>query len=182
VNKTNDPHYTGNKITYKRVNEVDYSIAHHTHGPLRVTLDANRRIKRIIKKTRIKDINFLCPQSVVDFRISASTEVDFGTGIQIRELPKHGRQKERLSYQFELFSVDLTKVEQGDWEGTRTVYETEIELVEMHVLRAEKEKRESGMPNDFMTIATALVNNIRAFLLIAKEFQQYSLPPDTSKS
>jgi hypothetical protein len=43
---------------------------------------------------------------------------------------------------------------QGDWEGTRTVYETEIELVEMHVLRAEKEKRESGMPNDFMTIAT----------------------------
>lgn len=124
----------GNKITYKRVNEVDYSIAHHTHGPLRVTLDANRRIKRIIKKTRIKDINFLCPQSVVDFRISASTyvhllpnalgpwnellaqdsEVDFGTGIQIRELPKHGRQKERLSYQFELFSVDLTKVEQVD--------------------------------------------------------------------
>ena len=42
-------------------------------GQVRVTLDEAGQEKRVIRKTRLKDINFHSPQSIIDFRISAST-------------------------------------------------------------------------------------------------------------
>jgi hypothetical protein len=78
--------------------------------------------------------------------------------------PTHNRKKERISYQFELFSFDLTKVEKNDRQGTSTTYEMEIELMDMDLLRAERHKLDNKLPNDFLTIATGThrTHNARA--------------------
>jgi hypothetical protein len=59
----------GKKVTYAHFREVDMFYP----GQVRVTLDEAGNEKRVIRKKRISDINFHSPQSVIDFRISAST-------------------------------------------------------------------------------------------------------------
>ncbi|ELR23970.1 mRNA capping enzyme, beta chain, putative [Acanthamoeba castellanii str. Neff] len=141
------PDYRGKKVTYAHFREVDMFYP----GQVRVTLDEAGNEKRIIRKKRISDINFHSPQSVIDFRISASTEEHVE---RPHTRPSHERQKERISYRFELFSFDLTKVEKLDRQGTSTTYEMEVELADMALVRAERQKLNNKLPNDFLAIAT----------------------------
>jgi hypothetical protein len=168
----------GKKVTYAHFREVDMFYP----GQVRVTLDEAGNEKRIIRKKRISDINFHSPQSIIDFRISASTypptfpfriplhSSDCVRRVRVRAAcswtkreehverphtrPSHERQKERISYRFELFSFDLTKVEKLDRQGTSTTYEMELELADMALVRAERQKLNNKLPNDFLAIAT----------------------------
>lgn len=111
----------------------------------------------------------------IDFRISANRErrVELPTG-ECDQL----RRKDRLSYRFDLFALELTKVdlfnnltrgEPTSERPTSTTFEVEVEVKEMAYLRAEAAKVRAGVPNDFVRVATALLETMRTLA-------QYALP------
>lgn len=88
------------------------------------------------------------------------------------------RRKERLTYRYELFAIELTKVDlfntlvRGEPANDRpnsTTFEVEIELRELAFLRSEAAKVKQGQPNDFVRIAGALLDTMRTLA-------QYALP------
>lgn len=111
----------------------------------------------------------------IDFRISANRE-------RRVDLPKTEcdqiRKKDRLSYRFDLYAIELTKVdlyndvkngEPASDRPSNTSFEVEIELKEMAFLRQEAAKVKTGQPNEFVRIATSFLENLRTFA-------QYALP------
>ena len=112
----------------------------------------------------------------IDFRISANRE-------RRVDLPKTEcdqiRKKDRLSYRFDLYAIELTKVDlyndvtkgepTSDTRPSNTSFEVEIELKEMAFLRQEAAKVKTGQPNEFVRIATSFLENLRTFA-------QYALP------
>lgn len=75
---------------------------------VRVSVGADgTSILACISKNRLANIDFSNPTSKCDFRISASTE----TAVPLPKTePSYMRHKDRMSYQFEIWSIDLSKV------------------------------------------------------------------------
>eukprot|EP01083_Nonionella_stella_P008469 24446_1 len=98
------------KLLFKRSRTVDkiYQSPGDRSSSIRVTLDMNNgaRIKEVIEKKKKASMNICCPGSKFDIRISASVE---------NIVPKPQRQivsslrcKDRISYQYDYFSIDIT--------------------------------------------------------------------------
>jgi hypothetical protein len=88
------------------------------------------------------------------------------------------RRKDRLSYRFDLFAIELTKVDlfssvvRGEPSSDRpasTTFEVEVELKELAFLRQEAAKVRANVPNEFVRVATALLETMRTLA-------QYALP------
>lgn len=72
------------------------------------------------------------------------------------------RQKNRLRYMQDLFSIDMTHVTQGDASppGTSS-YEVELEVVDMKRVAAERLRANARESNHFAQIVQIFLNNIR---------------------
>lgn len=123
-----DPHAP--KYTYKHTTQLDKLY----YNGARVTTDLEGNVKACIKKQRLGNLNFLCPSPSLDFRLSASVENPVplpktpsasasSTGGHSKHNPvghmyndrkRDGvrliRRKDRTSYFFEIWSVDMTTV------------------------------------------------------------------------
>jgi hypothetical protein len=102
--------------------------------------------------------------------------------------PDQIRRKDRRSYRFDLWSIELTRVDQYSGaasivrgaiadgaRATSTTFEVEVEIKEMDFLRREAAKVRAGQPNDFVKIGTAFLDTLRTLSQFAFPGQ---LPPN----
>lgn len=68
----------------------------------------SQKIVNCISKRRLAHLDIHVPESLVDYRISVNMEVPMPT--PYGKYPSHVRQKDRISYQYDCFSLDLTQV------------------------------------------------------------------------
>lgn len=123
---------------------------------------------RVQRKTRLGDLNFMCPFSLLDARYSASKEATVSLPNNGGPDPSRKRMKERISYKFESLSVDITAVETTDPEAgmyNHPTHEIEVEVDTSANLHGEVEKYRAGDPSSqLFRIATSLVNTVRLLM------------------
>lgn len=93
--------------------------------------------------------------------------------------PDQLRRKDRMSYRYDLWAIELTKVdlftalspagEPLTEKPASTTFEVEVEIKEMDYLRREAAKVKSGAPNDFVKVATSMLDQMRTL-------SQYAFP------
>ena len=83
-----------------------------------------------------------------------------------------------MSYRYDLWAIELTKVdlftalsngEPVSDKPASTTFEVELEIKEMDYLRREAAKVKAGAPNDFVKVATAMMDQMRTL-------SQYAFP------
>jgi len=152
---------------------------------VRVTTDQQGTVKECIVKEKLQHIEFWSgkPKSI-DFRVSASRERT--VPLPTCE-PDQIRRKDRRTYRFDLWSLELTRVDlftgssltkgelRPDARPASSTFEVEVELKETECLRREAAKVRAGQPNDFVKIASALLDTMRTLAQFAFPGQ---LPPN----
>jgi hypothetical protein len=181
------------KISYKHPITTDkfYSIG---GKQVRITLDnkKNNEIIASITKEKLKSLDFHnSTLQSLDFRVTAAIELPFDR----EKLPKNAipdqiRRKDRLSYAFELWSIDITRVDtylaaqidkvSGKTTGNPKVsYEIEVELIDNEFVRNEAVKHRRGEGNQIIWIAQSLFDNLRTLSKFA--FPNVQPPPSCRK-
>eukprot|EP00178_Gracilaria_changii_P009535 TRINITY_DN2783_c0_g1_i1.p1 TRINITY_DN2783_c0_g1~~TRINITY_DN2783_c0_g1_i1.p1 ORF type:complete len:431 (+),score=66.15 TRINITY_DN2783_c0_g1_i1:137-1294(+) len=158
---------TKNKVHYTRTKHLDV----HWPGKVRETKELRKspdgseyyQTIRVQSKTRLGDMNVICPLSLLDMRYSASLEKD--AQIPPNSTPSRQRMKDRISYKYEYLSIDITCVTMeslaGQAEGQRT-FEVEVEIDSVANLFQEVTKyRRGDSTSKLFDIATCLVNTVR---------------------
>lgn len=78
-------------------------------GKLRVTKDTKtQQILGAIQKQRLANLDIHIPESHMDYRISVT--IEHPVPVPYGKYPMSSRRKDRLSYKYDLFSIDLTQV------------------------------------------------------------------------
>jgi hypothetical protein len=86
-----------------QVRQSVFDIRHLvTHRFLRVQILAT------VQKQRLANLDIHIPESSMDYRISVTIEQPMN--VPYGKFPRTYRQKDRLSYKYDVFSVDLTQV------------------------------------------------------------------------
>ncbi|KAJ9068375.1 mRNA-capping enzyme subunit beta [Entomophthora muscae] len=174
VNETNSAGYKGKRISYKHLYEKDtFYVA--KGGKIRVTCDSRTdEIKEdgIVQKTRLDSMDIYSPLNNLDFRISINDEVpmELPTG-----KPMHVRIKDRLSYEHDLWRVDLTQVKtqgtgpQSNGNSSGMTHELEIEVSNLEVLRNEHNLMKQGKANQYLHFIHCFLNNVRLLAQYSKK-------------
>lgn len=118
---------------------------------------------RVQSKTRLGDLNVLCPGRTVDIRYSASAERD--STVPQNASPVLQRTKDRISYKFDYLSVDITCVEANTRANVTTTFEVEVEIDSSADLYNEVQKfRRNDETSKLFEIAASMVNTARLLL------------------
>lgn len=175
---------------------------------VRVSYDTNGAVVECIVKDKLEHVDFWNGKAkAIDFRISASRErKGLHTQAQSKQTedarasstcspllaltcavpvpvplsaPDQIRRKDRMSYRYDLWSIELTKVdlftalasngEPVSAQPASTTFEVEVEIREMEYLRREAAKVRAGAPNEFVKVATAMIDQMRTL-------SQYAFP------
>ncbi len=119
--------------------------------------------KRAIQKTKLQSIDFLCPHNTWDFRITVSEE-------KVVDMPDssyhvtHERSKDRLSYSFDIYQIDITvvkdrRIHNGTFgEYNQPTYEVEMECSTDAFLKEKKLMMEKSN-NNFTGMCKSKENN-----------------------
>lgn len=75
------------------------------------------------------------------------------------------RNKDRISYAHQLFTIDLTQVTGGSQAAQSVTHELEIEFKDARVLLVEARKDAEGQENRYLEMVQAFLNNVRESLL-----------------
>lgn len=174
VNETNIEGYKGKKITYKHLYEKD-SFYSTKNGKVRVTSDSRTdKIKEggIVSKSRIETLDIFSPLNNLDFRISVNDEIPVA---EPSGDPIHTRIKDRLSYEHDLWRIDLTQVKtqangsNGCENGLSMSHELEIEVSNLEVLKNEYQLKQEGKPNQYLHFIHCFLNNVRLLAQFSKK-------------
>lgn len=170
------------RIEYVRTRETDYFWPGKVRETRQAVTENGKEVERTIRvqrKTRISDINFMCPISSLDVRYSASAEVE--AELPRGPEPRQKRYKERISYKFDCVSVDITAVEMTDPGAgifERKSTEIEVEIDASANLFGEVDKFNKGDPSSrLFEMAATLINTVR---VIQEEVRQ--VPPSEVES
>ncbi|KAF9985624.1 mRNA-capping enzyme subunit beta [Modicella reniformis] len=181
------------QISYHHTREIDQFFLSQG-GRARVTKDqkTNEVIPNgIVKKERIADLDVYSPRNAFDYRISVNIEVPVPH--PQGEL-QHERHKDRMSYRYNNFKIDLTQVKSpkksnapnthahnysqmrpmNSNNNQDVTHELEIEFVHAEQLAREREIRinsRGAQPDRFIEIVGLFVNNIRG-LVVRGNIQQ----------
>ncbi|PXF44527.1 mRNA-capping enzyme subunit beta [Gracilariopsis chorda] len=161
---------TKNKVSFTRSRHLDvyYSGNIREVKEIRKRADGSEYYQTIHvqSKTRLGDLNVLCPIAQLDMRYSASREEP--AEIQPNMVPTRQRLKDRISYRYEYLSIDITCVHMetlGGTSGSLRTYEVEIEIDSSARLFDEVKKyRQGDDSSKLFDIATCLVNTVRILL------------------
>lgn len=170
----------GGKITYKRTKECDlFYHSKEKQKRVRVSVDPETRkqLRSIIKEKK-KNFDFYCPYSSFDFRITLSLEnvVPFPKD---EEIPFLERYKDRLSYEFDVWKIDITTVTESKLDhfgqhiqnNTSVTYEVEMECkIDNFVM--EKQKILKGEKNKFSDLSAEIISNVKNLLKVCEPKQQ----------
>jgi len=174
-------------IKYSRTQDIDklYENPYKKQSNIRVTLDINKpnsiKSNGILEKSRIGDKAVVFPEEKFDVRLSCSTENIAPKPVgQIVQLI---RVKDRISYKFDIFSIDLSvvhtyetdlspnfierlrleftkKPNQRKWpmdHGYKKTYEIEVEIIDNKWLLKQRNLRRDKKPSQFKEACCALV-------------------------
>ena len=124
---------------------------------MRITSDAAGAVVGCVVKEKLANMDFASTHGCKDLRISASRErkVPLPARLPPAQLE---RRKDRMSYRYDIWSVDLTRVE-----SVTTSFEVEIELRDTALLRAEAGKERRGEPNTLTELAINFICQMRAY-------------------
>lgn len=174
----------GPKITYKRTKECDlFYHGKEKHKRIRVSVhpETRKQLRAIIKEKK-KNFDFYCPQSSFDFRITLSleNEVPFPKD---EEIPFLERYKDRLSYEFDIWKIDITTVTESKLDhfgqfiqnSTSLTYEVEMECKIDYFVK-EKEKILRGEKNKFSDISAEIISNVKNLLKACEPKQKVYKP------
>lgn len=184
--------YIGPKITHKHIKELDRFYKYKGGGYIRVAIDPQtQKMKRAIRKTRLQNLDFYCPHEQFDFRVSINLEEETEFPNE-DDTPDHERSKDRLSYIFYPYQIDITVVKTTQMDNfgkplrsfTRT-YEVEMECNPDQFF-IEKIKLDNKQENKFAEKVTcivyfynfltiffiALLNMVRTMINLCKTQQQ----------
>jgi len=168
-------------IGYKRTTHIDrFFEIEDSKNRIRETRDPKSgKILNTIIKEGMGSMEFHMPKTDFDFRISASLEKPVPPVPSDRN-PDTIRKKNRLSYTFECFSIDITTVE--SWEnptreiaesvmdhakaGTTTefpptsrTYEIELEVADIKFLRKQRQQFATKQGNCFQQLCITFFNH-----------------------
>eukprot|EP00177_Eucheuma_denticulatum_P002022 GFKZ01003617.1.p1 GENE.GFKZ01003617.1~~GFKZ01003617.1.p1 ORF type:complete len:416 (-),score=55.67 GFKZ01003617.1:1808-2899(-) len=165
---TNQEH---GRIQYRRTRELDIMWPGKIRETkvLRVAKDGTQTYEtiRVQSKRRLGDLNVLCPGKIADVRYSASAEED--CTVPPNAVPELKRLKDRISYQYEHLSVDITHVSterpSNPEQPPQATYEVEVEVAPSAGLYGEVVKyRNRDESCKIFEIATSMVNTVRLLM------------------
>lgn len=151
-------------VNYVRTRELDvYYPQRIRQTKQRIGDRGEYKVMKTQMKTRLGDLNVLCPGRICDIRYSASREEDYNTP---NCNPEMQREKDRISYKYEYVSVDITTVEMVTRSGgIERTHEVEVEIDESTNLFEEVTKyRQEDESSKLFDIATSLVQTVRILL------------------
>lgn len=150
-------------------------------GNIRRTEAGDRKrpnfVPKVIRKTAVGALDIVLPTSMFDVRVNCKLEdpVSMQSGAYCRKI----RKKDRISYRFNIWSVDLTKVDEFDevendqpiGHPCKTTFEFEMELLDMSSLRKAIATNDKAWTYE---AANCLLTSLRQLSLLANP--QVSLP------
>lgn len=158
---------------------VDLDIFYEDRTRITVSLDEKRRNcpPVSVRKRLIKSLDISCGSQQFDIRFTAKEELPVSLDSQKYNpevMCSHSRKKDRISYQFNLWSLDLTKVE---WYTAhrgmdipmgmsphKVTYELELELADPSRLHSASPRINSWV----MHVAYACYNSLRQLNFICR--------------
>ncbi|KAJ3193675.1 mRNA-capping enzyme subunit beta [Irineochytrium annulatum] len=177
-NMTMEQHFKFNQLLNKMVSEqrgVQYTHLYeldqfYRTGSRKVRVTTDKKEggppKACVEKKRIADLNIYFPKSFLDYRISINLEIPSKVPEDGRM--EHQRDKDRLSYLYQKFQVDLTQVTEP--RTGEKMHELEVEFADMNYLLEEKKKLMARAPNQFGEMIAIFLNNIR---LLSRESTKF---------
>lgn len=175
INPNLPPHINGGTVSYVRTQEADVyypSRIRQTRRPSAANAVSNPQqrpiydqVVRTQRKTRLGDLNVLCPGSICDIRYSASREED--CKVPPTANPEMQRDKYRLSYKYEYVSVDITTVEMVTRGGKlKTTHEVEVEVdpAAVNLFKEVTKYLQGDESSKLFDVATSLVQTVRVLL------------------
>jgi len=190
-------------ITYKRTKEIDrfYSIEDSKQRIRETICSETGIVKATIIKEKMGSIEIHMPKTAFDFRISASLEKPVPQ-VEKGRHPDCIRKKDRISYEFECFSIDVTTI--STWDGptpacaedimqksgeqqhspSSRTYEVEIEIRDVKFLRHHRKLFATRQQNCFQQLCTVFFNHCVHLSHTAHQTQLPSLcipPRDTTR-
>jgi polynucleotide 5'-triphosphatase len=160
--------YKGPVIQYERVVEAD-RFYKDKNSPewIRVSIDPEtEEKKRAIRKTRLQNIDFFCPHRRWDFRVTISEEQELPIPGD-EELPVRERRKDRLSYTFDMWRIDITVVRKSNMNNYGVPFGDYIETYEVEmecntdVMLEHRQLWLDKQPNQFLHFTKSLLKNMR---------------------
>ncbi|KAL1745264.1 CYTH-like domain-containing protein [Schizophyllum fasciatum] len=155
-----EPGHTASPIGYAHHFLTD---SFYGAGDARVRVTRNDKTKEVtaLRKIKLANLEIYSPKKQADWRVTVSLEcpVEHPTGTA-----GHSRRKDRLSYQHEEFSIDLTQVQVSD--GTGPLHELELEILRPDLVLSLAHKRNDPNVSEversgFDELIRAFVNNAR---------------------
>jgi hypothetical protein len=134
---------------------------------VRVTRDLkDGHIVRQLIKHKLENLDISSPQTEWDYRIGVNLEIDYPGSVEglnmVVDKDSHGdplpteRKKDRISYEWLAYQIDLTQVVQGNVKN----HELELELSAARLLAA-RDALERGGTSDFEPLVRGMLNNLR---------------------
>ncbi|KAL0482390.1 hypothetical protein AKO1_013015 [Acrasis kona] len=160
--------YKGPTMEYHRVLEVDrFYKDKNSSDWIRVSIDPDTEMKkRAIRKTRLQNLDYFCPHRCWDFRITVSEELELPLPSD-KEVPICERRKDKLSYTFDMWRIDITVVKKSNMDASGVpigeyteTYEVEM-ICESGVLLDHRKKCLEGQQNDLLFYTKTLLKNMR---------------------
>lgn len=162
----------GNKTFYNKVKEIltasncwekvteDKFTEWHQDGIRKTTIHNGKKIKPIcIRKEKLQNINLKYNNAPYDIRISVAKEVSVSTKIT-KNTSTLIRNKNRCSYYYRDYRIDLTEIEQICNNVTENKYELELEFLNLDSEVSDLYRAHSGflLFRDIINMCETLTN------------------------
>jgi len=162
------PSHVGSPLNYSHRYLVDsfYSPDGNDRDKIRVTRDEKTNdILECMRKVRLGNLDIYSPKRAADWRVSVNLEIQMPHPVGTATLK---RQKNRVSYSHEEFSIDLTQVTSSATPNAtpQVLHELELEIARPDLLQSTAMKRnDTNYPEHeryaFDELIRAFVNNAR---------------------
>lgn len=168
VEECQKPEHKGSRVHYKHTRERDEFYVRQD-VKRRLTRDVqSEKVLHCLEKQRIADLHVLMPHCPFDCRLSINWEIQQDPppmGLQEWKLT-HSRVKDRLSYRFQIWRLDLTqvKVYTPSQQQTEIRHELEMEVNDLGLFQ-QALKQDASKKNELTALVEIMVHHMRAVSL-----------------
>ncbi|KAI9030347.1 CYTH-like domain-containing protein [Hyaloraphidium curvatum] len=157
------------EVRYEHKYELDEFFEVQGAQKVRVTKDfKSNKVTASIQKQRLANLDVHIPESLVDYRISVN--VEHQVPVPYGRYPVSRRQKDRISYTYDAFSIDLTQVwnlhaQGNERQSAEASHELEIEFLDANATLGphaqEWNRGDRAAERRFQDEVRLMLNNVR---------------------